>query len=167
MKNLFLIAIIVLGFSATSFAQSNATASTTAVLVTPVSIANETPMNFGVVAGSNALGTITLGYSNNTDKTGGASVINSATATTAVFNVLGSANESISVAVSTSDIILSLLGVPTLVKVTDVTPDCGPSTTLVNGAKVIKVGATLNLPANVVAGTYSNASDLFVTVNYN
>ncbi|MBK7031659.1 MAG: DUF4402 domain-containing protein [Bacteroidales bacterium] len=31
----------------------------------------------------------------------------------------------------------------------------------------IKVGATLNVSASQAAGTYTNASGLFVTVNYN
>jgi hypothetical protein len=44
-----------------------------------------------------------------------------------------------------------------------------PSNTgaLNNGTQVIKVGATLNVAAAQPAGTYTNASGLFVTVNYN
>jgi hypothetical protein len=43
----------------------------------------------------------------------------------------------------------------------------GITPTLGGGTKVFTVGATLTLPANVLAGTYSNATELLVTVNYN
>jgi hypothetical protein len=44
-----------------------------------------------------------------------------------------------------------------------------PSNTgqLSSGTQEIKVGATLNVGAAQAAGTYSNESSLFVTVNYN
>jgi hypothetical protein len=44
-----------------------------------------------------------------------------------------------------------------------------PSSTgsLVGGTATVTVGATLTVPANAPAGTYTNASDLTVTVNYN
>jgi hypothetical protein len=49
--------------------------------------------------------------------------------------------------------------------------DGGASSTLTAGSATLKVKATLNVPANAAAGTYSNAlanaSALFVTVNYN
>jgi hypothetical protein len=39
--------------------------------------------------------------------------------------------------------------------------------TLTSGAATVNVGATLNVPANAPAGTYTNSTDLTVTVNYN
>jgi hypothetical protein len=45
--------------------------------------------------------------------------------------------------------------------------DLGASSSLSSGVATVKVKAVLNVPADAVAGTYTNASDLFVTVNYN
>ena len=45
--------------------------------------------------------------------------------------------------------------------------DLGATGTLASGTKDIKVKATLNVGVGQAAGTYTNASDLFVTVNYN
>ena len=36
-----------------------------------------------------------------------------------------------------------------------------------SGSQTVNVGATLNVAANQVAGTYENTTDLKVTVNYN
>ena len=165
MKNLFLIAIIVLGFSVSSNAiEPVATASTTATLVAPLTIAKTTDMNFGTVAGSNALSSIVLGYTSNLTPSAGAYVIGG-TATSAVFTVTGSLAESISVSIPALPI--SLTGTTTGMTVSDFVADCGTTTTLVSGTKVITIGAKLNIPANAAAGTYSNAVGLSVTVNYN
>jgi len=48
-----------------------------------------------------------------------------------------------------------------------ITADCGTSTNLVGGIKDIKFSAVLVVPANTIAGVYSNATGLSVTVNYN
>ena len=49
----------------------------------------------------------------------------------------------------------------------DFVSDAGASSTLVGTTKVVKVKATLNVPASALPGVYSNATGLFVTVNYN
>jgi hypothetical protein len=167
MKNinkLIAIAIVILGFSATSFAQSTATASSTATLVVPLSISKTTDMDFGVVASSANAGTIIMSNAGAVSQTGGSSVI-SGTTSTAVFHVTGAGTESISVAYPTS---LALAGVPSgSLTLSSIAADCGNSTFLVGGAKDIKFSAVLEIPANTVAGVYSNATGLLVTVNYN
>jgi hypothetical protein len=167
MKNftkLFAIAIVILGFSATSFAQSSISASSTATLVVPLSITKTTDMDFGVVASSAAAGTIVMSTAGAVSSTLGASVI-SGTTTTAVFHVTGAGTESISVGYPTS---LALAGVPSgSLTLSSILADCGTSTNLVGGAKDIKFSAVLEIPANTVAGVYSNATGLLVTVNYN
>lgn len=167
----FTIAILLTVFSASSFAQSTAYASTTAVLITPISISKTTDMHFGTVASSATAGTVVLDYANGRTATGGASLpAGSITQTTAVFGVTGEGSSSFSITIPSSPITLtgSVSGTMT---VGSFVCDGGAATTLVSGSKTLKVKATLDVPANTVAGTYSNAlgnsSALFVTVNYN
>lgn len=173
MKNKFIAAAILLsGFVATkSNAQSTAYASTTAVLVTPISITKTTDMHFGTVAASATPGTVVLDYADGRTVTGGVSLpAGSTTQKTAVFTVAGEGSSSFSISIPTAPITLtgSISGTMT---VDNFVCDGGASTTLANGAKTLKVKATLNVPANAVAGVYSNAlansNALFVTVNYN
>jgi len=167
MKNItkiFAIALVVIASSATAFAQSTATASTTATLVTPISISKTTDMNFGTVASSATAGTIAISSAAVLAPTGGASVI-SGTPTTAVFHVTGQGTELIQVSYPAS---ISLAGsVSGTLTVNSITADCGTSTNLVDGGKDISFSAVLEVPANTIAGSYTNATGLYVTVNYN
>ena len=167
MKNitkLFAIALVVLGSAATSFAQSSISASSTATLVVPLSITKTTDMDFGVVASSAAAGTIVMSNAGAVSQTGGASVI-SGTTSTAEFHVTGAGTENISVAYPTT---LALAGVPSgSLTLSSILADCGTTTSLVGGARDIKFSAVLEIPANTIAGVYSNATGLLVTVNYN
>jgi hypothetical protein len=167
----FASAALLMGFALTGNAQATAYASTTAVLVTPISIAKTVDMHFGTVAASATAGTVVLDYADGRTTTGGASLpAGSITQKTAVFTVTGEAASGFSISVPSSAITLtgSVAGTMT---VENFVCDAGASTTLSGGTKVLKVKATLNVPANTVAGTYTNnlgnASALFVTVNYN
>jgi len=168
---IFSAAALLIGFSANSFAQSTAYASTTAILVTPISIAKTTDMHFGTVASSAAAGTVILDYADGRTITGGASLpAGSTLQKTAVFTVTGEGTSGFSIGIPTSPITLtgSVSGTMT---VGSFLCDAGASSTLTDGTKTLNVKATLTVPANTVAGTYSNAlanaSALFVTVNYN
>ena len=159
--------IALTGLSISVNAQSTATASTTAVLVTPISISKTTDMHFGTVAASGTAGTVVLDYADGRTTTGGASLPSgSTTQKTAVFAVSGEGNSGFSISIPSSAITLtgSVSGTMT---VSNFVADLGASGTLVSGSKTIKVKATLNVGAGQAAGTYTNASDLFVTVNYN
>ena len=148
-------------------AQSTATSSTTAVLVTPISISKTTDMHFGTVAASGTSGTVVLDYSDGRTATGGASLPSGSTLQkTAVFDVAGEGTSGFSISIPGSPITLngSVTGSMT---VSNFLCDLGSSSTLVGGAKTLKVKATLNVGAGQAAGTYTNASGLFVTVNYN
>ncbi len=162
---------LLLVFAASSFAQATAYASTTAILVTPISISKTTDMHFGTVASSPTAGTVVLDYANGRTTTGGATLpAGSVTQTTAVFEVTGEGSSSLSISIPASPITLtgSVSGTMT---VGSFICDGGASTTLTTGSKTLKVKATLTVPANTAAGTYTNASAdasaLFVTVNYN
>ena len=160
-------AFLLSAFITTANAQSTATASTTAVLVTPISVSKTTDMHFGTVAASGTAGTVLLDYADGRTTTGGASLPSGSTLQkTAVFDVTGEGTSGFSISIPSSPITLtgSVSGSMT---VSDFLADLGASSTLVGGTKTLKVKATLNVSAGQVAGTYTNASDLFVTVNYN
>ena len=124
-------------------------------------------MHFGTVAASATAGTVVLDYADGRTTTGGASLPSgSTTQKTAVFDVAGEGTSGFSISIPSSPITLtgSVSGSMT---VSNFLCEQGASSTLVGGAKTLKVKATLNVGAGQAAGTYSNASDLFVTVNYN
>ena len=165
MKKIYLLALAVIGFSANSFAQSTATASTTATLITPISISKTNDMNFGLVAASGTAGTVLLDYADGRTTTGGVTLVAGALQKTAKFAVLGEGTNTFSIALPTAPILLA--GNSSGVTVSGFTADLGLAGTLSGGTQTIFVKATLNVPASAVAGSYSNTADLFVTVNYN
>ena len=147
-------------------AQSTATASTTAVLVTPISVAKTTDMHFGTVAASATAGTVVLDYANGRTATGGVTLpAGGATPTTGVFTVTGQGSSTFSISIP-STLTLTSGGGATM-NVSSITCEQGTSGTLSSGTKAINIGATLNVGAAQLAGTYTNASGLLVTVNYN
>jgi len=170
MKNinkLIAIAIVILGFSATTFAQSDATASAFATLITPISITKTTDMNFGTVAASATAGTVALDYTGAATPSGGTTLVAGGAARKAAeFQVTGQNSSSFSISCPTS-IVLTSLESNTLT-VNAISPDSGATSTLSNtGSKTIKVQGTLLVPAGAAAGVYKNETDLKVTVNYN
>lgn len=168
LKTLSIIAIAIFGFSATSFGQSTATASTTATLITPIAIEKTTDMNFGTVGTSGTAGTIALDYANGVLPGGGATSISTSAIKTAVFHVTGANDESIGITIPTSPITLTATGGSANVTVSDFAVEGGTTQNLSSsGALDLKVKAILNLPASANAGVYSNATGLSVTVNYN
>ncbi|HZH63790.1 MAG TPA: DUF4402 domain-containing protein [Flavisolibacter sp.] len=169
-SNIFVAAILVAGVVTTANAQSTAYATTTAVLVTPISIAKTTDMHFGTVAASGTAGTVVLNDLNGRTPTGGVSLPSGGIApTSAVFTVTGQGNSGFSISIPSAAITLTNGGAT--MTVDNFICDGGAATTLDAGTKILKIGATLNVPANAVGGTYTNAlgnaSALFVTVNYN
>ena len=170
-KNFLSMSVAMMAFVTGAFAQSTTYASTTAVLVTPISISKTTDMHFGTVASSATAGTVVLDYTDGRTATGGASLpAGSTLQTTSVFAVTGEGTSGFSITIPSAPITLtgSVSGTMT---VGSFVCDAGASTNLVAGSKTLKVKAILTVPANTVAGTYANAlansSALFVTVNYN
>ena len=74
MKFLF-IAAVILGFSANSFGQSEATASAFATLITPISIEKKVDLNFGTVASSNTDGIVQIATNGGITTDGGATLV--------------------------------------------------------------------------------------------
>ena len=172
MKNitkLFAIALVVLGSAATAFAQTpvgvTATASTSATIITPITISKTTDMNFGTIAVSASGGTVVLSTASSRSTTGGVTlpVING-TVSAAQFHVAGLDGSTYSI---------SLPGTITLsdgshtMDVGAFVSDPTSTGTLSSTGQDINVGATITVAASQAAGIYTNASDLAVTVNYN
>jgi hypothetical protein len=170
-KKIFAAAILLAGFVTHANAQSTAYATTTAILVTPISIVNTVNMHFGTVASSALAGTVILGFVNDRTVTGGVTLpAGTPLQTTAVFVVSGQGTSGFSIALPTAPITLTGSVSGTLTATT-FTCDQGATSTLVAGTRTLLIGGTLVVPANSVAGTYTNAlanaSALFVTVQYN
>lgn len=168
MKKLGFLFIGVVGLVLSSMGQvgSSASANTTALFVTPISIVNtggNSVLDFGTVAASNTAGTIENLTTGSLTATGGASIIGG-TSSFASFTVTGSNTESFGITLPGT---ITLAGNSTGVTVGSFQTSVGLSTNLVAGSKVFTVGGILTVPADVLAGTYSNATGLTVTVNYN
>jgi hypothetical protein len=167
MKTTLITALIVLASAASTFAQVTATASTSATIITPIAITKDVNLNFGNVAVSPTLGgTVVLPTSGARTKTGGVTLpVVTGTVTPASFTVTGEGNSTYSITLPSSAITLtSASGSMTVENFISNPSNTG---TLSNGTQEIKVGATLNVGAAQPAGTYTNQSGLFVTVNYN
>jgi len=172
MKNLtkyFAFLLVVVVFSASSFAQqsSTATASTTATIVTPILITKATDMNFGNVASGASVGTVVLTPASARSTTGGVSATTAmgGTISAAAFTVTGQG--SYTYAISLPVAAITLAGTTAGVTVGTFVSTPSGTGTLTAGTQTLQVGATLNLPVSVAAGSYTNAAGLSVTVNYN
>jgi len=167
MKNLFLVAIAILGFSAASFAQVQATATTSARIITPIAISKSVNLDFGAVAVSpTTAGTVVLVPAGTRSKTGGVTLpVTTGTVSAAKFTVTGLDLSTYSIALP-GDITLSD-GASHEMIVGTFTSTPSSTGVLSSGTQDIFVGATLNVGAAQAAGLYTNAADLVVTVNYN
>ena len=167
MKNLLALAIIILGFSAVSFAQVSATATATTTIVTPIAISKSIDMNFGNVAVSPTLaGTVVLVPAGTRSTTGGVTLPATAgTVAAAKFIVTGVTGYTYSITLPTAPITLTGSPSGTMTAGT-FTSTPSPAGVLTGGTQNILVGATLNVAAAQVAGTYTSTA-FTVTVNYN
>ncbi len=173
MKKLLVFAIVILGFSAVSFGQVSASASSTATIITPIAITKSADLNFGTIAVSPTLGgTVALAASSGipTRTKGGAGGVTlpavAGTVTAAAFDVTGLASSTYSIGLpGTITLTGDISGVMTL---GNFISSPSPTGTLsAGGAQTFYVGGTLNVGAAQAAGTYTNATGLTVTVNYN
>jgi len=166
----FLTAISIIGAASASYAQTEtASATATATIVTPLSITKDVDMNFGIVAvNATAAGSVVLTPAGVPGAVDGAWIPTlGGTATAASFTVNGQDNYTYTITLPSSDVILDdgLLHTMTVNTFT-----CDPLEAegeLTDGVQVLHVGATLNIAAGQVPGTYTSATAFNVTVNYN
>jgi hypothetical protein len=166
---LFAISIMFAAFSANVFGQSSATATATATIVTPISIANAGDMNFGNIAvSSSAGGTVVLAPAGTRTTTGSVTLpATTGTFSAAHFNVTGNPNYSYAITLPSTPTTVTYAATNTMT-VNVFTSDPTPTGLLDGtGKQTINVGATLNVSAAQAAGTYVSGTPFTVSVNYN
>jgi hypothetical protein len=166
------LAILLAAFSNHSFAQASASATATAsaTIVTPISIAKATngDMSFGNIAVGASGGTVVLSPAGSRTETGGVTLPTTVTGTVAAasFDVTGQGNYTYAITLPSSAVTLTRSGGSETMTIDNFTSTPDGTGTLSSGSDNIKVGATLNVGASQVAGTYT--SDTFtVSVVYN
>jgi len=166
MKKLISFGILMLAFTAATFAQVSATATASATIVGPIGITNTANMDFGNVAVSAALGTVVLTPAGTRSVTGGCTLpAITGTVTAAAFNVTGAVNYTYSITLPASATITDGTNNMTVDTFTSTPTPTG--TIGAGGTQALTVGATLHVAGSQVAGTYTTAAPFTVTVNYN
>jgi hypothetical protein len=169
----FFLAIVMIAFSVSTFAQVNATASAAATIVAPIAISKNVDMDFGNVAVSAAPGTVVLTPIGGRSTTGGVTLPATAgTVTAASFGVSGQASFTYSITLPAGATTISD-GAAATMTVTTWTSNPTPTGALDGtGNQTLTVGATLNVGGSQTPGAYSSGAaggsgDFTVTVNYN
>ena len=125
-------------------------------------------MNFGTIAVSSSGGTVVLSASGSRTASGGVILPSfTGSVTAAQFTVTGMPSYTYAITLP-ADFTLYESGVgPASMIVNAFTSIPSATGSLTTGTETILVGATLNAGPSQVAGSYTNAAGLEVTVNYN
>jgi len=157
--------LVVLSLTHSVNAQAaTATGTANAKVLAPIAISAGTPLNFGSIASSAALGTVVMTAAGARSATGGVGLVTDGTnaPTAGVFTVTGATGIGFSITLPATATITSGANNMTVNAFASTPSGSG---TLVGGTATVNVGATLNVGANQVAGTYTGTYP--VTVNYN
>lgn len=166
------IAALLAACSTSSFAQASAsaTATSTATIVTPIAIAKASggDMNFGNVAVGASSGTVVLTPAAGRTATGGVTLpATTGTVAAASFDVTGEGTYTYAITLPSSAVTLTRNTGSETMTVTTFTSTPSDTGALTAGAQNLKVGATLNVGASQVAGTYVSGTAFTVSVVYN
>lgn len=163
-----LIAIAIIAFSSSLYAQETATATATATIVTPISITKTVDINFGTVAvQSTTGGTVVLSVGGVRSKTGGVTLpAVTGTVTAASFDIAGEPNYTYAITLPSSALTISSSS-NSMTVTTFVSNPAVTGQLTAGGTQTLKVGATLNVAAAQPSGVYVNPAGFNVTVNYN
>lgn len=168
MYKFLMIPIALIGFSITASGQASDFAQSTATIVAPISIAQVVDMNFGNVAVTDDAGTVILATDGSRSITGGVTLpATTGTVTAAEFTVTGEAGYTYDITVPASHVITRVSGAETMTVNAFTSDPTALAGVLTGGTETLNVGATLNVAALQVAGTYTNATGFEVSVNYN
>ena len=167
MKKLLVLAFMLFAFSASTFAQATASATGTATIVAPIGITSTVDMNFGNIAVSGA-GTVILAPAGTRTPTGGITLpAITGTVSAASFDVTGNDGYTYTITLPSTDYTITRVSGTETMTINTFTSDPSGTGTLTGGSETVNVGATLNVNAGQVGGTYTNATGFDVTVNYN
>jgi hypothetical protein len=150
-------------------AQSSATASASANIVTPITITKNVDMDFGNVAvQASTGGTVVLDPASARTATSGVTLpAVTGTVTAADFTVNGQANYTYAITLPTSVTIYDAGNAHNMVVNTFTSTPATTGTLSSSGSETLTVGATLNVSAGQASGAYTSSSPFTVTVNYN
>jgi hypothetical protein len=160
------LAVVMMAFSAVTFAQATATATSTATIITPITITKTTDMNFGNIAVDGTVGTVVLTPASTRSVTGGCTLPATAgTVTAAAFTVTGLGTSTYSITLPVAATTITSGG--NTMQVDTWTSSPTPTGALVAGTQTLTVGATLHAGLLQPAGVYVSGTPFAVTVNYN
>jgi len=164
MKKLFLLTLVMMGFSSILFAQTSATADAAATIIEPISIAKVTDLNFGDVAVGAGGGTVVmLATDASRTVTGDCSLPGTGTITRASFTVTGVDAETYAITLP--------VGVTTIDDNAGhtMTVDTWTSSPTPTGVldQTLYVAGTLHVNGTQFQGVYNADTDFTVTVAYN
>lgn len=172
MKNitkLFAIAIAIIGFSATSFAQGTSTksASASAKIVESLVLTNTVPLNFGTMTVPTSAATVTIAPGGVRTSSGTLSLLTIAPVSTdATYTVAGDKNATYVVTLPADGVVSIVSGSNSMtINSFKLTGDLTTRTLSGAGNDTFDVGATLGLASGQAAGSYIGSFD--VTVAYN
>jgi hypothetical protein len=160
---------VLFGYNSNTFAQSSATGSATANIIVPIALVKNVDMNFGNAAVSSIAGGSIVLAPAGTRSASGVGVTLPTTAGTvaaASFTVSGAPSYTFAVTLPGS----ALISGPGVASMTVNGFTSIPSATgslSSGGTQVLRVGATINVAAAQAPGSYTNATAIPVTVNYN
>ena len=165
-NKMFVVVLLLVG-SVSVNAQSTAQATATATIVTPISIAKVSDMNFGNLAVDAVTGgSVELTPAGNRIPAFGVTLpATTGTVTAAAFTVTGNSGYTYSISLP-SNIVLNHSGAFESMMADTFTSTPSGTGTLTGGTEDITVGATLWVAAGQLDGVYTS-SNFDVTVNYN
>ena len=166
---LVMAATILFGGATASDAQATNTASASANIVEPVGIVKNVDMNFGnasVATGAGGGIILTPSGARTTSGSGVTLPATTGTVAAAEFTVTGAPGYSFAITLPSSAVI-SGPGASSMSVNGFTSSPSGTGTLSTSGTQYLKVGATLTIAAAQAPGTYTNATAIPVTVNYN
>ncbi len=167
MKKVIIAAIAIFGSATLVNAQSTATATASATIVTPISISKTSDMSFGNISVQSGTGGIVI-LAPNGSRTRTAGVTLPAitgTVSAAGFTVSGEGNYTYDITLPSTVTLTHSGGVQTMAA-NSFTSNPSGTGQLSSGSQNVAVGATLTVAAGQLAGVYTS-STFDVTVNYN
>lgn len=138
------------------------TADANASIVSAISIADTSDLNFGDVVASGVAGTVVMTSAGVRSATAGATLGSSTGISAAAFTVTGDADSTFAITLPTT---IQILAGTDEMTVDNFTSSLGAIGTLSGGTATLGVGATLQVEAAQVAGNYTGTFN--VTVAYN
>ena len=152
-------------FSAALASAASTSSSANASIVSAIAITNTAPLNFGQIAPTIVIGTVSVATTGERAGLGGVTLANGSTPAAASFAVTGAANNTYTITLPASTT-LTGPGAPMTVDGFVSNPDAtGTGTLSALGAQTLLVGATLHVGVSQVAGAYTGTFN--VDVNYN